>query len=164
VNKYDLTVSLILVVTFKNSLQGQFFSVEQTVIYLLGNPLIWWGHCLFFLVYFALWIINAVAMKRGVKLSENQQCKLHIIKPPDILSVLILSIFLCILGLRTRTLGACGWLYVGFFLHYAPFWPMTRILYVHHYYPALLFSNMISGNLTIIFVYCLLLRNRFFRI
>ena len=29
---------------------------------------------------------------------------------------------------------------------------MTRILYVHHYYPALLFSNMISGIFIIPFL------------
>lgn len=53
--------------------QGQFFSVEQLVVYLLGNPIIWWGHCLYFIFYFTLWAVNAVNGKRGVVLSDRQQ-------------------------------------------------------------------------------------------
>lgn len=40
---------------------------------------------------------------------------------------------------------ACWWLLMGWALHYLPFWPMTRILYFHHYFPALLFSCMMTG-------------------
>uniref|UniRef100_A0A0P4XP58 Protein O-mannosyl-transferase 2 n=1 Tax=Daphnia magna TaxID=35525 RepID=A0A0P4XP58_9CRUS len=101
--------------------RGQFFSVEGVVIYLLGNPIIWWGHCLCFLFYFLLWIVNAVIEKRAVNISDKQ------------------------LNLQRRTLNTCKWLFIGFLCHYIPFWPMARILYFHHYFPALLFSNMISG-------------------
>lgn len=31
-------------------------------------------------------------------------------------------------------------------MHYAPFWVMGRVLYFHHYFPALLFSCMLSGE------------------
>ncbi len=51
-----------------------------------------------------------------------------------------------LLVLQRRTLNTCKWLFIGFLCHYAPFWPMARILYFHHYFPALLFSNMISGK------------------
>ncbi len=50
-----------------------------------------------------------------------------------------------IAGLQTRTFHACGWLYVGWLLHYVPFWAMGRILYFHHYFPALLFASMLSA-------------------
>ena len=48
---------------------------------------------------------------------------------------------------RQRTLGAAAWLFLGWALHYVPFWCMGRVLYVHHYYPALLFSSMLTGVL-----------------
>ena len=49
-------------------------------------------------------------------------------------------------ALQNRALHACGWLYIGWLLHYVPFWGMGRILYFHHYFPALLFSSMMSGK------------------
>jgi len=36
---------------------------------------------------------------------------------------------------------------VGWLFHYVPFWFMGRILYFHHYFPAHLFSVMLTGNL-----------------
>ena len=30
-------------------------------------------------------------------------------------------------------------------MHYVPFWMMGRVLYFHHYFPALLYSCMITG-------------------
>jgi len=48
---------------------------------------------------------------------------------------------------REKTLSAASWLFLGWALHYIPFWTMGRVLYVHHYYPALLFSSMLSGVL-----------------
>lgn len=50
------------------------------------------------------------------------------------------------LVLQKRALSACGWLWLGWLLHYLPFWGMSRVLYFHHYFPALLFSSMMSGN------------------
>ena len=37
------------------------------------------------------------------------------------------------------------WLLLGWSLHYVPFWAMGRVLYFHHYFPALLYSNMLSA-------------------
>jgi dolichyl-phosphate-mannose--protein O-mannosyl transferase len=39
----------------------------------------------------------------------------------------------------------------GWCLHYIPFYTMGRVLYFHHYFPALLFSNMLSA-LTLDFI------------
>lgn len=57
---------------------------------------------------------------------------------------------------RDRTLNACGWLVLGWALHYLPFYAMGRILYFHHYFPALLFSSMLTGGWIIsFFPYCM---------
>jgi len=36
---------------------------------------------------------------------------------------------------------------LAWLLHYVPFWFMRRILYFHHYFPAHLFSVMLTGTL-----------------
>ncbi|CAG2215159.1 POMT [Mytilus edulis] len=46
---------------------------------------------------------------------------------------------------KDRMFSAGWWLFLGWMLHYFPFWPMTRVLYFHHYFPAFLFSAMLSG-------------------
>jgi len=45
-----------------------------------------------------------------------------------------------------QKLSACRWLTFAWLLHYAPFWLMGRIVYFHHYFPAQLFSAMITGT------------------
>jgi dolichyl-phosphate-mannose-protein mannosyltransferase len=46
---------------------------------------------------------------------------------------------------RRTVVNAGSWLFIGWLLHYAPFWTMTRVLYFHHYFPALLYSSMLTG-------------------
>ena len=44
-----------------------------------------------------------------------------------------------------KTLDACTWLFIGWAIHYVPFWAMGRVLYFHHYFPALLYSSMLTA-------------------
>ncbi|CAH1126628.1 unnamed protein product [Ceutorhynchus assimilis] len=99
--------------------RGQFFSGSQYRIYLLGNPIIWWSNLVFILLFLGMFLINAIKLQRGYikSFSEPQKQKLK----------------------------ACAWLFIGWLLHYVPFWAMGRVLYFHHYFPALLFSSMITG-------------------
>lgn len=46
-------------------LQGQFFSGSQYRVYLLGNPVIWWGNLIFLSVFIFVFIVNAIKMQRG---------------------------------------------------------------------------------------------------
>lgn len=46
---------------------------------------------------------------------------------------------------RKNVMNAGIWLFIGWLLHYAPFWAMTRILYFHHYFPAVIYSSMLTG-------------------
>lgn len=47
---------------------------------------------------------------------------------------------------ENRSLSAGAWLFVGWMLHYLPFWAMGRVLYFHHYFPALIFNSLLSGK------------------
>lgn len=40
--------------------------------------------------------------------------------------------------------GLCGFLFMGWFLHYFPFFLMARQLFLHHYFPALYFAILLS--------------------
>ena len=60
----------------------------------------------------------------------------------------ILKIIFPFFGFRerkSRSLYGGAWLVIGWALHYVPFWMMGRVLYFHHYFPALLYSCMITG-------------------
>nr|CAD7587798.1 unnamed protein product [Timema genevievae] len=97
--------------------RGQFFSGNSYRIYLLGNPFIWWSNLVFLAVFLIVHACHAVRKQRGKPVLEGAE----------------------------RMSNACGWLFLGWALHYVPFWAMGRVLYFHHYFPALLFSSMLTG-------------------
>lgn len=74
-------------------------------------------------------IVVATAVKRWFKHQINAPC-----------STLCLSEHAVVL-MREGGLLLLGWL-----LHYAPFYTMGRVLYYHHYFPAMLFSSMLTGT------------------
>lgn len=43
-------------------------------------------------------------------------------------------------------MNAGVWLFAGWILHYLPFWAMGRVLYFHHYFPAVIFNSMLTGK------------------
>lgn len=47
---------------------------------------------------------------------------------------------------KWRSLRASLWLFGGWLLHYLPFYAMGRVLYFHHYFPALVFNSMLAGQ------------------
>lgn len=57
---------------------------------------------------------------------------------------------------KWKSLKAAAWLFGGWILHYIPFWAMGRVLYYHHYFPALIFNSMLTGmfNVSTIVALC----------
>lgn len=53
-----------------------------------------------------------------------------------------------------RSINAGAWLFAGWLLHYLPFWGMGRVLYFHHYFPALIFNSMLTGKFSFLSLYC----------
>ncbi|KAM5243840.1 protein O-mannosyl-transferase 2 isoform 3-T3 [Hipposideros larvatus] len=92
-------------------------------VYLLGNPVVWWLNLLSIALYLLSGSIIAVAVQRGAHLSAEVE------------------------GLSQVLLQGGGQLLLGWVLHYFPFFLMGRVLYFHHYFPAMLFSSMLTGLL-----------------
>ncbi|XP_067848247.1 protein O-mannosyl-transferase 2 isoform X2 [Heptranchias perlo] len=104
--------------------QGLRFSgVNETEyrVYLLGNPVIWWLNLSSLILYMLLLCITAIYLQRGCQ-------PIHRVKERG-----------CVILRGARQL-LLGWL-----LHYFPFYLMGRILYYHHYFPAMLFSSMLTA-------------------
>lgn len=101
--------------------RGQFFSGNNYRIYLLGNPILWWGNLVFLPFSLLLMVYDAVRDKRGYHDSPER------------------------IEYRKRMANSCLWLFIGWVLHYLPFWAMGRVLYFHHYFPAVYFASMMTG-------------------
>ncbi|XP_031436034.1 protein O-mannosyl-transferase 2 [Clupea harengus] len=104
--------------------QGLRFSgVNETDyrVYLLGNPVIWWLNLLCLGLYVVMVSIAAASLQRGFNLDAKRR------------------------GHCSVLMGGGGMLFLGWLLHYLPFYTMGRILYYHHYFPAMLFNSMLTG-------------------
>ncbi|CAB3387653.1 Hypothetical predicted protein [Cloeon dipterum] len=97
--------------------KGQFFSGNQYRIYLLGNPVVWWSNLGFLALFCSVYFFQLLRHQRSPEVRSHEHKKL----------------------------AAGVWLLVGWALHYFPFWIMGRVLYFHHYFPALMFNSMLSG-------------------
>ncbi len=98
--------------------QGQFFSGNDQRIYLLGNPIIWWGNLGFLALFLLLFLVQSIKEQRGHESASGE---------------------------KERVLTSCTWLFAGWALHYIPFWAMGRVLYFHHYFPAQLYASMLTA-------------------
>uniref|UniRef100_A0A3B4B502 Protein O-mannosyl-transferase 2 n=1 Tax=Periophthalmus magnuspinnatus TaxID=409849 RepID=A0A3B4B502_9GOBI len=87
-------------------------------VYLLGNPVVWWINLVSLVLYLLMAAVASITVQRGFSLEH----------------------------LRVLRSGG-GLLLLGWLLHYTPFYAMGRVLYYHHYFPAMLFSSMLTGRL-----------------
>ncbi|KAJ3149087.1 hypothetical protein HDU86_007030 [Geranomyces michiganensis] len=87
-------------------------------IYLLGNPAVWWTAITGTVMYAAMWIMDRLLLRRG------------------------LDDF----GHRVRSWwdAAPGFLFLCWILHWGPFFLQGRMLFLHHYLPAFIFSVMVT--------------------
>lgn len=139
------------------SIKGQFFSGTSYRIYLLGNPVIWWSNLIFLLLFVVVFLYNAVLEQR-----RAGQAALQATGQPEELAATTELCSCCPAGSDqqksaedTATTGlsdsamslrAAAWLFIGWLLHYLPFWAMGRVLYFHHYFPALIFNSLLTGK------------------
>lgn len=106
----------------------------------MGNPMIWWSSTLAVILYAVARGFLILRQKRGFRDFDNSTSP-----PPPFLSPTLshpLSLSLPIAKVvKYDTL--CGFLFIGWSLHYFPFFLMARQLFLHHYFPALYFSILL---------------------
>lgn len=107
--------------------RGQFFSASNgQKIYLLGNPVVWW----FNIFTIPLSVITMVVLSLRNKLRYPVMVDYRHGSKSSI---------------EENYLEAGAWVLLGWLLHYVPFYFMGRILYFHHYFPAFIFSSMLTA-------------------
>ncbi|XP_061388961.1 protein O-mannosyl-transferase 2 [Musca vetustissima] len=117
--------------------RGQYFSGSDYRIYLLGNPIIWWSNLVFLNLFVIVFVTKKIKKRRQegklkLLLLQSATKQQNIAEQKD--------------DTQDRTLmSAAVWLYIGWAIHYYPFWIMGRVLYFHHYFPALVFNSMLTG-------------------
>ncbi|CAO3592037.1 unnamed protein product [Absidia cylindrospora] len=82
--------------------------------YLLGNPIVWWSSFLSILIFVVSTAFYSIRMQRKIYDLTNAQWD--------------------------QFLYVGKTLFLGWLLHYIPFFIMGRVTYLHHYFPALYFS------------------------
>lgn len=103
-----------------NGLRMNSWADDSTKYYLIGNPAIWWGSTISIFVFLGtlLWYL-ARLQRRYADLS-----------PADFDQFVFV--------------GKVGFL--GWFLHYTPFFIMARVCYIHHYLPTLYFATILYAH------------------
>ncbi|KAI0052691.1 glycosyltransferase family 39 protein [Auriscalpium vulgare] len=91
-----------------------FWVKDHRQIYLTGNPLVWWLSTAAVLAYSAIRGLLVLRSQRGYRDFENTKV--------------------------VKYDALCGFLFIGWGLHYFPFFLMGRQLFLHHYLPALYFA------------------------
>ncbi|KAG9002648.1 hypothetical protein FRB94_003741 [Tulasnella sp. JGI-2019a] len=98
-----------------------FWVRDHRQVYLLGNPFVWWLSTAAIVVFGVAQALLILRWKRQYKDFNNS----FVVKYQEI----------------------CGFLAVGWFLHYFPFFLMSRQLFLHHYFPALYFAILLTCSL-----------------
>ncbi|KAG5723925.1 Dolichyl-phosphate-mannose--protein mannosyltransferase 1 [Termitomyces sp. T112] len=96
-----------------------FWVKDHRQIYLIGNPIVWWLSTAAVVAYALVRGFLILRAQRGYRDFDNTK----VVKYDSL----------------------CGFLFVGWFLHYFPFFIMGRQLFLHHYFPALYFAVMLTG-------------------
>jgi dolichyl-phosphate-mannose-protein mannosyltransferase len=90
-------------------------------IYLLGNPFIWWTCSISVALYACLWIVDRIALRRGIERWDEK--------------------------LRSFWDRGTGFMFIGWLLHWLPFFVLGRQLFLHHYLPSFIFSVFVTAGL-----------------
>jgi len=98
-----------------------FWVKDHRQIYLIGNPMIWYSSTMCIAIYVAVRGLLILRAKRGYRDFDNTK----VVKYDSLI----------------------GFLFIGWGLHYFPFFLMGRQLFLHHYFPALYFAILLSCGL-----------------
>jgi dolichyl-phosphate-mannose-protein mannosyltransferase len=88
-------------------------------IYFMGNVVVWYSVNFVISLYLAIMLVDLLFLRRGI----------------DNFGPVI----------RYRLLMGGGFLVGAYFLHFAPFFIMGRVLFLHHYLPSVIFGSLVAG-------------------
>jgi len=114
-------------------LRGQIFSGRDYFVYLLGNPIVFWTVIAAIILFGFIALVINVSRQRHSSIEESFKGDMTL--EAEGLDKSDNDVFL----------EAASFLLLGYALHYLPFFLMGRVLYFHHYFPALLFGCMLTG-------------------
>lgn len=102
---------------------------------MIGNPFVWWLSTASVIAYILVRGFLILRAKRGYRDFENSElCPTSCVQPS-------LTEYPAKL---VKYDSMCGFLFTGYFMHYFPFFLMSRQLFLHHYFPALYFAILMS--------------------
>ncbi|XP_036340181.1 protein O-mannosyl-transferase 2-like isoform X1 [Rhagoletis pomonella] len=124
--------------------RGQFFSGSSYRIYLLGNPIIWWSNLFFLFTFLVVSLVAAVKQRR----LEGQQLHLQLRKQQTSNPKVYKTRFPNdeTVEMQRTYVKAATVFFMGWTTHYVPFWTMGRVLYFHHYFPAVIFNSLLADS------------------
>ncbi|KAJ2557570.1 Protein O-mannosyltransferase 2 [Coemansia sp. RSA 1933] len=101
---------------------------HSMVVYEVGNPLLWWASAVVCILMYPLRLAAAcVRLKRSHMSYSKRSC-----------------VFGRAVQIECLQRHPWGWmLWLGWALHYLPFFLMRRVTYLHHYLPALYFALLL---------------------
>ena len=91
-------------------------------VFLLGNPVIWWGGVVSLVLYGVIWFVSILRQRRGCQDWRRSEWESY-----------------CFVG---------KYFLLGWLLHFIPFGLMARVTYLHHYFPALYFCILMMAYMT----------------
>ncbi len=89
-------------------------------IYVMGNPPLWWTVIGILVLFFAFYLLDIISLRRGIDTFGSE--------------------------FRSWWLRGSGFLVIAWALHWIPFFLMGRQLFLHHYFPAFIFSVLASAS------------------
>jgi dolichyl-phosphate-mannose-protein mannosyltransferase len=112
-----------------------FWVKDNRQIYLLGNPMIWFLSTASIAAYVAVRALLILRAQRGYRDFENSKQLFYMFNTQQFRFSPLARV------VKYDTL--CGFLFMGWSLHYLPFFLMSRQLFLHHYLPALYFAILL---------------------
>lgn len=109
---------------------------------------VWWINLVSLGLYLSMVAVASIAIQRGFSLGQKRSGMINDSGMTVCFSTATVSkVRTSCVSEHSRVLvRGGGLLLLGWLLHYAPFFTMGRVLYFHHYFPAMLFSSMLTGT------------------
>ncbi|ORX88490.1 glycosyltransferase family 39 protein [Basidiobolus meristosporus CBS 931.73] len=92
---------------------------DAVKFFLVGHPIVWWSSTLSLLAFATIVFVSHIRVTRGYNDWRPGEWD-HFFSVGKII-------------------------FLGWFLHYIPFYIMGRVMYIHHYFPALYFAILMAG-------------------